>query len=129
MEIYVSNQDTCNSVSYIPAGEVMTEKGIEEIRRIKSKEEEVEAMIEKASKDCQEKIEEAKKTLDRETKKAEEKYKNEYAKKIARLQEEVDKKIEESRKKARKDAESISLKMTDKKAAELLFEFMKKNME
>jgi vacuolar-type H+-ATPase subunit H len=129
MEVYVSYQDTRNSIGHIPAGEIMTEKGIEEIRKIKNKEDEIQAMLEKASKDCQAQIESAQKSMEDEIRKAEENFSKKYSRKISALQDEVNKKIEESRERARKDAESISLNLTDKKAADLIFKFMKQNME
>ncbi len=129
MEIYVPHKDTDNSACYISAGEIMSENGIEEIKKIKMKEDEIQSMLDAFSAECKQKLEAARHSMENEIRETEERLSREYDEKIKDLQKNIDQKIEDSREKARKEAEAISLKLTDKKAAEMLFKFLKESVE
>ena len=106
----------------------MNVKGIDQIKLIKEKEDEIKSRIEKATAECEALVNDAKEKMGATLKKKESELQKNFNKNVDQKKKGVDASIEESRQKAMKDSENIRVDTSVERITKIVLEIMKNNV-
>ena len=106
----------------------MNVKGIDQIKLIKEKEDEIKSRIEKATAECEALVNDAKEKMGATLKKKESELQKNFNKNVDQKKKAVDASIEESRQKAMKDSENIRVDTSVERITKIVLEIMKNNV-
>ena len=106
----------------------MSVKGIDQIKMIKEKEDEIKSRIEKVTAECDVLVNDAKQNMAATLKKKESEQQKNFNKNVDQKKKTVEASIEESRQKALKDSESIKVDASPERIIKIVLEIMKNNV-